>query len=270
MKEHLDYTNLLQFDNLNKEVGIKHFCTTRNGGVSEGSFSSFNLGNYSDDDPMNIFENRQILSHMWYMDASDFITPHQTHSSNVLVIDEEFMNKSQSDKIEVLYGIDASITHLNNIFLCATTADCTPILLYDRTKKVIGAIHAGWKGIVGGIIENTITAMKESYQTNPSDIVAAIGPSISQKNYEVGDELITNFEKAGIDLSSSSYINPTTNKYHIDLRRIACDQLVKMGVCIEQIETSSLCTYDESELFFSARRQSINCGRMLSGIKLED
>lgn len=270
MKRHPEYNSLLQFQSLNKEVGVEHFCTTRKGGVSIGSFSSFNLGNYSDDNPIDIFENRQILSRMWYMDIADFIIPHQTHSNNVLVIDEEFMNASSTDKVETLYGVDASITHLKNIFICATTADCVPILLYDKEKQIIAAIHAGWKGIVGGIICNTIDKMKERYGCNPSNIIAAIGPSISQKNYEVGDELITNFNKSGFDVSSASYINQQTNKWHIDLKLIVYNELIRLGVPSKQIETSSLCTYDEPELFFSARRQSIVSGRMLSGIKLVD
>ena len=185
MKIHSEHSALLQFDSLNNQTGIAHFVTTRKGGVSKGPFSSFNLGNYSDDCPIDIYENRLILSRMWYMDISDFIIPHQTHSNNVLVIDEDFMSASPSDKIEALYGVDASITHLKDVFLCATTADCVPILLYDKELQVIAAIHAGWKGIVSDIIENTITKMEEVYNTKPSHIIAAIGPSISQKNYEV-------------------------------------------------------------------------------------
>ena len=270
MKRHPDYFNLLQFDNLKMQSGIEHFCTTRKGGVSKGSFSTFNLGNYSDDNPIDIYENRQILSRMWYMDISDFIIPHQTHSSNVLVIDEAFMNSDQSEKIEALYGVDATITKLANIFLCATTADCVPILLYDNSKQIIAAIHAGWKGVVGGIIEKTISIMKELYQSSPSDIVAAIGPSISLKNYEVGEDLITKFKDAGYDLSSSSHMNQQTNMWHININLIAYNELVRLGLSPNHIETSSLCTYDETELFYSARRQSILCGRMLSGIKLID
>ncbi len=268
MKEHPEHSHLLQFESLNKLIGIEHFCSTRNGGVSKGSFSSLNLGNFSDDCTMDIYENRQILSRMWYMDISDFIVPHQTHSSNVALIDENFMKMSPSEKIDALYGVDATITHLKNIFLCATTADCVPVLLYDKEKQVVAAIHAGWKGIVGGILEHTITKMKEIYNSNPSDIIAAIGPSISQKNYEVGEELITMFNEAGFDLSSSAFVNQQTNKWHIDLKFIVHDALVKLGVMSQNIETSSLCTFDEAELFFSARRQSIVSGRMLSGIKL--
>lgn len=270
MKEHPEHNNLLQFDILSDQKSIEHFCTTRKGGVSKGSFSSFNLGNFSDDSPTNIFENRQILARTWYMSISDFIVPHQTHGNKVLVIDEEFMNLIPSEKIEILYGVDASITHLKDVFLCATTADCVPILLYDKMKQIVAAIHGGWSGLVGGIIENTISKMKEIYQSNPAEIIAAIGPSISQKNYEVGKELIVMFQEAGFNLSSSSYFNTQTQKWHIDLKLITHNELVRLGVFPQHIETSPLCTYDEPDLFFSARRQSIVSGRMLSGIMMVD
>ena len=270
MNQHPDYDNLLQFDNLNKHGSIEHFFTTRNGGVSNGEFSTFNLGNFSDDNPIDIYENREILSRMWYMDIVDFIVPHQTHSSNVMVIDEDFQSLAPSDKIDALYGIDATITHLKNIFLCATTADCVPILLYDTKKDVIAAIHAGWKGIVDKIIDNTLYKMIESYQTDPSDIIATIGPSISMKHYEIGADVVAKFEDAEIELKDASFFNENTSKLHINLKQIAHDKLFKLGVPAKQIDTTDLCTYDSAELFFSARRQSIHCGRMLSGIKLID
>ena len=270
MIKHPEHPSLLQFDILNREAGVEHFCTTRKGGVSKGPFSSLNLGNYSDDNPMDIYENRQILSRMWYMDIAHFIVPHQTHSSKVLVVNEAFMQANATQKIDALYGVDATITHLKNLFLCATTADCVPILLFDKEQQVIAAIHAGWKSIVGGIINNTISTMKEVYNTHPVNIIAAIGPSISQKKYEVGDELITLFNKAGFDLSSASYRNTKTNKWHLDLKYICGQELALLGVPPQQTETSTLCTYQEAQLFFSARRQSIVSGRMLSGIKLVD
>ena len=270
MKTHPDYNNLLQFCSLKNENAIEHFCTTRKGGVSKGAFSSLNLGNYSDDSPMAIYENRQILARMWYMEITDFIIPHQTHSSNVLVIDDAFMESSPSDKIEALYGIDATITHLKDIFLCATTADCVPILLYDKSKQVIAAIHAGWKGIVNNIIKNVIEEMKHVYQCNPSDIVAVIGPSISMKNYEIGEDVASKFRMMNIDLATASFLNAETNKLHIDLKQVVFNQLLNQGVPSKLIEKSNQCTFDNADLFFSARRQSINCGRMLSGIKLVD
>ena len=268
MKVHPEYPNILQFNNLSNEIGVEHFCTTRKGGVSKGEFTSFNQGNFSDDDTMDIFENRQILARMWYMDSKDFIVPHQTHGNAVMVIDDEFQQLDSSTKIDSLYGIDATITNLKNIFLCATTADCVPVLIYDKKKEIIAAVHAGWKGIVQGIIENTVSKMKSAFQSNPADFIVTIGPSISLKNYEIGEDVVSKFEEMNIDLTNASFLNTKTNKLHIDLNQIIHDKLVKLDVPSNQIEKSNLCTFDKDKLLFSARRQSIHCGRMLSGIKL--
>ena len=269
MKEHPEYSNLLLSNNLSSQNSVEHFFTTRNGGVSNGGFSTFNLGNFSDDNPIDIHENRQILSRMWYMDIADFIIPHQTHSSNVLIVDDDFLSLSSSSKIDALYGVDATITNKKNFFLCATTADCVPILLYDTKREVIAAVHAGWKGIIDLIIENTVDTMIETYQCNPIDIVVAIGPSISIEHYEIGEDVVTLFKMNGIDLNTASRLNTKTNKLHIDLKRISYNKLIDLGIPYHQIEVSELCTYENTDLFFSARRQSVHCGRMLAGIKMK-
>lgn len=156
MTPHPQYDNLLLFDLFEKEENIVHFTTTREGGVSHGAFSSFNMGNFSDDNPLYIRENREILARMFYMDISRFIVPHQTHGANVLTIDREFLALDSATAIETLYGVDATISAEKGIFLCVTTADCVPIILYDSQKEVISAIHAGWRGTVGRIVEKTI------------------------------------------------------------------------------------------------------------------
>lgn len=270
MQKHPEHSSLLQFDILNREAGIKHFCTTRKGGVSRGPFLSLNLGNYSDDNPMDIYENRQILSRMWYMDISDFIVPHQTHGNKVLRIDDAFMQASASQKTEMLYGVDATITQLKNVFLCVTTADCVPILLYDKKNQVIAAIHAGWKGILKGIISETIGDMMLYYKTQTSDLIVAMGPSISQKHFEVDKDLVYEFINAGFELTGAMYHLDKTNKWYLDLKTICKSDMIVIGVNRDNIEASTLCTFQEADLFFSARRQSILSGRMLSGIMMAD
>ncbi|MFA6913394.1 MAG: laccase domain-containing protein, partial [Proteiniphilum sp.] len=91
MKVHPQYRNLLQFDLFRKEESILHFSTTRTGGVSNGTYASFNMGNFSDDNPLHIYENRQILARMFYMEMDQFIVPHQTHGTRLLVIDDSFL-----------------------------------------------------------------------------------------------------------------------------------------------------------------------------------
>ena len=271
MKQHPQHNNLLQFENLSKINEIAHFSTTRVGGVSSGSYSSFNMGNFSDDSPLNIYENRKILTHMFYMDINDFIIPHQTHGSKVLIVDDEFLALDHSATIETMYGIDAVITNKKGKFICATTADCVPILIYDNISKAIAAIHAGWKGTSARIVENTISEMQKQYGSSTKDMIVAIGPSINIEHYEVGDEVIEVFKDNGYDMSDPKVCSQrqASSKYHINLKEINRRTFINLGVPKESIETTELCTYEREDLFFSARRQTEHSGRMLTGIKLK-
>ena len=264
-----DYENLLFFEKLKQIDSISHFSTTRKGGVSSGEFSSLNLGNYSDDSSLNIYENRSIVARKFHIEEKDLITPHQTHGCEVINIDKEFLNLPKSEQVDMLYGIDASITKERGVFLCVTTADCIPILLYDPISKSIGSIHAGWKGTSRRISKNTINAMIESFGTSPNDLIACIGPSISIDIYEVGQEVEDIFNANGFVLDdSNSYRNTESGKIHLDLKEINRQELVRLGVNPANIEKSDLCTFHNKDLFFSARRQSIHSGRMLTSIMM--
>ena len=271
MKHHPQYNNLLQFDQLSQINDIVHFSTTRVGGVSNGTYSSFNMGNFSDDSPLNIHENRKILAQMFYMKMNDFIIPHQTHGTRVLKIDEEFLKLDHTTSIEIMYGVDSIITDIRDKFLCVTTADCVPIIIFDKKTKAIAAIHAGWKGTSGKIVDKTISAMQKEYNSTPQDMFVGIGPAISQQNYEVGNEVIQEMSDNGIDLSHSNVCTEkySTSKYHINLKEINRRELISLGVPEANIETSQLCTFEKQELFFSARRQTVHSGRMLTGIMLK-
>ncbi len=271
MKPHPSYHNLLLFDLFDREEDIVHFTTTRVGGVSEGAFSSFNMGNFSDDSPLNINENREILSRMLYMDMNRFIIPHQTHGSRVLTIDRQFLSLDHATAIEALYGVDATITEEKDLFLCVTTADCVPVVLYDRRKGVIAAIHAGWKGTVGWIVEKTVMEMVRQFGASPGDMIAGIGPAIDVSHYEVGDEVARRFHDEGFDLSDAALFPRKTaaSKYHIDLKEVNRRELIRLGVPEVHIEKSTLCTFGREDLFFSARRQTVHSGRMLTGIMMK-
>lgn len=271
MKIHPEYKNLLLFNLFANEEGIAHFSSTRQGGVSKGAYASLNTGNFSDDSPLNIHENRKIIARMFYKSMDDFVIPHQTHGTNVLTINQDFLSLDHASAIETLYGVDAVITDEEGIFLCVTTADCVPVLLYDKKQGVVAAIHAGWKGTVGRIVEKCIQAMRRDYGSLPKDILTGIGPAISQSRYEVGDEVVGQFVSNGFDLSDDMvcYRNKATTKCHINLKEVNRRELIRLGVPEAQIEVCDLCTYENQEYFFSARRQSIHSGRMLTGIAKE-
>ena len=133
-------------------------------------------------------------------------------------------------------------------------------------KQVIAAVHAGWRGTVGRIVEKTIETMKLHYGTEGKDVVACIGPSISLESFEVGDEVYASFEEAGFDMSR---IAKKYEKWHLDLWEANRLQLLAHDVLPENIEVASICTYQHHEDFFSARRLGIKSGRILSGICME-
>ena len=268
MQPHPEHNNLLLFNLLATEAKVVHFSSTRVGGVSSGSFSSFNMGNFSDDNPLNIKENRDILARMLHLSSNQFIIPHQTHGTKVLIVNKAFLSLPKSEAQEQLYGVDATITREKGVFLCATTADCVPILLYDREKEAVAAIHAGWRGTVGRIVEKTISTMEQELGTSPNNLLAAIGPSISMEHYEVGDEVISRFTEAGFNLHNPalSFRKTAQSRAHIDLKEINRCELLRLGLKPSNIEKSNLCTYSREDLFFSARRQTIHSGRMLTGI----
>ena len=180
-------------------------------------------------------------------------------------IDDTFLIKGITERKEALEGVDALITDRKGECLCISTADCVPVLCYDRKRKAIAAIHAGWKGTVARIVSKTLEAMAAEYGTQGEDITACIGPSISLSAFEVGDEVYDKFRNEGFDMEQ---IAVRQDKWHIDLWKANRMQLEGFGVKPENIQTAGICTWTDNQDFFSARRQGIASGRILSGIML--
>lgn len=257
---------MITYNLLNKYKEIAHFCTSREGGVSVGNYASFNLSPFSGDNPDNFLENIKILASRLGIGLDKIIIPYQIHGTEIRVIDESFFKLNFEQKKAFLNGIDAIITKLPSICIGITTADCVPILFFDPVKKVIAAAHAGWRGTCGKIAEKTILTLIEKFECNPSDILVTIGPSISVEMYEVGNELVESFEKAGFDISE--IFSTKNNSLYLDLWKANEQLLIKNGILQQNIEIAGICTYTEHEKFFSARRLGIKSGRMLSGIML--
>jgi YfiH family protein len=260
--------NLLSYANLNHFANeIRHFSSTRTGGTSSGEFASLNLGNYSHDLRENIDRNRQLLCDELDIPFLNLIGAHQVHSAKVILIDEALLALPEYERKASLEGYDAVISRIPGICITATTADCVPILLFDPVNKAVAAIHSGWKGTLENITGITIDRMQQEFSTNPKDLVAAIGPCISGAVYEVGEDLVVQFQEKGFDVSH--YFHSKENsKFVFDIRLTVAEELQAKGV--KNIELSPHCTYSEPELFFSARRQGILSGRLLSGIGIID
>lgn len=257
---------MITYKLLGKYKEIAHFCTDRTGGASMGNYASFNMSPFSGDNPADYNRNKSILCRQLGIEPHKIIIPYQTHGTDILEIDTSFFQLSEEEKSNSLHGIDALYTQLPGICIGVTTADCVPLLFFDPEKQVIAAAHAGWRGTCAGIAEKTISSLVGRFNCEPSDILVAIGPSISSNVYEVGKEVVDHFEDAGFDIPTIITTNHTS--YYLDLWKANQSSLEKAGVLSKHIEISGICTYTEHERFFSARRLGIKSGRMMSGIML--
>ena len=161
--------------NLKKFKNIKHCFFSRRGGFSSGLYKSLNCGKGSRDKRKNISKNLEYVSKKMYVKKKRLILMHQTHSNKVIEINEKNLDKNINS--------DAMITRYKKIALGVLTADCVPILVYDKRNKIIGCIHAGWRGALSGIIKKTIIKIRR--KNSRYDIFASVGPCISIKSYEV-------------------------------------------------------------------------------------
>ncbi len=241
--------------------GIRHGYFTRLGGVSEGIYRGLNTGTGSDDDPAKVIENRRRVA-AWMGVAPDcLLSVHQIHSPDVVLVHEKFTGERPK--------ADALVTNQPGLAICASAADCGPVLFADADAGVIGAAHAGWKGALTGVLENTVAAM-ETLGARRDRITAVLGPSISQANYEVGPEFVARF--AEMDAANARYFEPSGRDGHalFDLNTYTVDRLSRAGV---QAAMLGRCTYAEEDLFYSYRRathrKEADYGRLISAIVLE-
>ncbi|HZL11258.1 MAG TPA: peptidoglycan editing factor PgeF [Prolixibacteraceae bacterium] len=247
--------SVFKFESFKKYKNIAHFITTKEGWVS-GNKPRF-TGN--EESEYAAFRKELAVSGEWKV--NQFVFPRQTHSDQVGLANSE--NRA-SDFVDT----DALITNEPGLFVCVQTADCVPVLLYDTQQKVVAAIHAGWRGTVSKIVQKTILKMTQKYDCNPDDIIAGIGPSIHMHAYEVGPEVVLEVQSSFSN--SSSLLKPSLNsgKAYFDLWEANKTILIESGVPEGNIEVMGLCSFEHAGLFYSARRDGADTGRMVSGIKL--
>lgn len=259
---------MLGYELLSMYPNISHFVTTRKGGIGTGNYTSFNCSPYCRDQEETVKCNQELLRQGLSQNDIKLIIPQQTHGADICVIDEAFLNSSEEEQRKQLNSKDAVVTNQRGCCVCISTADCVPLLLYDRKKHVVAAIHAGWRSTVSYIVTKTLQLMQEVYKTKGEDVIATIGPSISLISFEVGEEVYKAFEMVGFDMDRISYWDQDSGKPHINLQEANRMQLIDFGIPQNQIELANICTYIHHEEFFSARRLGIDSGRMLSGIMI--
>ena len=253
------------------------FSTTRQGGVSLGAYSSFNINEYCGDTAEHISENRRLLAQRLGIAPDHIILPHQVHGAEVRQIGADFLLLPENERRMIVEGVDALVTNQHGICIGVSTADCIPVLLYDEAHHAVAAIHAGWRGTVQRIVQTTIDMMHLYYHTQPSELRAIIGPGISRDSFEVGDEVYEEFLQEGFDMAVVACQRPNMKKegsvdqplkWHIDLPQCNALLLCQSGVPADHIQSSGICTYQHSDQFFSARQLGIQSGRIFTGIML--
>jgi len=251
---------LIKSKKLAKIENLKHGFFNSIGGHSKNIYKSLNCGPGSLDNKTNIKKNLQIVRKKISDKAKNIILLHQVHSNKFIFIDKKYSNKNKPKA-------DAVITNQRNLPIAVLTADCVPILVFDNQRKMIAAIHAGWKGAFKGIISKVIKFMiKRGSKTK--NIIAVIGPSISVKNYEVQKDFYKKFTRK--DKTSHKFFKMSKEKLYFNLSSYVKSLILKSGV--KKIEKIDVDTFDAKNKFFSARRsKSLNhadYGRNISIIML--
>jgi len=253
---------MLQAQSLSKLPGIRHGFFTRAGGVSEGVYESLNGGVGSEDSPAKVAENRARMAKHLGVAPDRFLTCYQIHSPEVVVAETPWPSNERP-------RADAIVTRTPNLAIGISTADCGPVLLAEPEARVIGAAHAGWRGALTGVIEQTVTAMEE-LGAKRGRIVAAAGPMIRQPNYEVGQDLIDRF--VATDPNTIRFFKPAQRPGHsmFDLAGYVVSRLRRAEIA--EIEDLGLCTYADPAQFYSYRRATHRAepdyGRHINAIAL--
>jgi len=241
---------------------IRHAFFTRQGGVSGGLYTSLNGGVGSRDDATDVAENRSRMAAALGVEPQCLLTAYQIHSPQAVVVETAWTPQDRP-------RADGIVTRTPDLAIGVTTADCGPILLADPAVGVIGAAHAGWRGALTGIIETTVAAM-EQLGAERGRIHAALGPTIRQRNYEVGPDLIARFAADDPDSQRFFVAAPREGHALFDLAGFIGMRLARAGV--EQFEDLELCTYADPVRFFSFRRSThqgeADYGRHVNAIAL--
>lgn len=255
---------MLQAATLSKLARIRHGFFTRASGVSQGVYATLNGGVGSNDAPEKVAENRARMAAALGVKPDHLLTAYQIHSADVVVADKPWSKESRP-------RADAIVTRTPHLAISVSTADCGPLLFADAQARVIGAVHAGWRGAFTGVIEAAVAAM-EKLGADRSRIAAALGPTIRQPNYEVGPEFVERFVTA--DRGNTRFFVATERTGHamFDLTGYIADRVQRAGIM--NFEDLGLCTFAEPERFFSFRRTTKlnepDYGRHINAIALDD
>jgi len=238
---------------------LTHAFCTRRGGVSQGDYESLNMSFKEGDEDNHVLQNWGRLAAAFNIPLEQFLVVNQVHKDDIFIVKP--YGGYFSSRAELDY--DAIMTDRADLAICVKTADCVPVFIADRVKKVIAAVHAGWRGSALGISAKAVRLLQDNYGSSPQDILAAIGPSIGQCCYQVDEAVADNFLKQE-DNENILFAAKKAGKWMLDLAEANRRQILHSGIPEENIDVSDLCTVCNQDKFFSHRGSGGITGRQIS------
>lgn len=247
---------------------VRHGFSTRLGGVSEGYYSSLNLSFTRGDEEEAVRENFRRIGKAIGVSCEDMVFSQQTHTTNVRIVTEADRGMGIMRPRD-FHDVDGLVTNVSGLCLVTFYADCVPLFFVDPVKKVIGLSHSGWRGTVGKIGKVTVELMKEQYGCHPSDILAAVGPSICQDCYEVSEEVVEKFrENFAQKYWEDLFYQKENGKYQLNLWKANEIIFTESGILPEHMAVTNLCTHCNSDVLYSHRTAGDKRGNLAAFLAL--
>ena len=254
-KNNISYIKFKKLEKYNIEhafyIGKELNFKTRD---KDGNKMEYNIKNY--DKFLKLFNLNYI----------NVVKPIFKHSIHYKIVEKKYNQNNPDIGLDEYFNIDSLITNKKNFILAATSADCNIILIYDKKNNIIANVHSGWLGTLNGVVINTINGMKEKFNTNPSDLICCICPSIRICHFEVGYDVFNAFKNK---YNNDKYYQFINNKWHVDLVNIIKDNLIDLGVYKNNIIDSNICTMCNSDKMHSYRAYKSNSGLNMGFICLK-
>lgn len=247
------------FDSLD-DAGVIHAVFTRRGGLSPDPWSSLNVGGLLGDDPKRVYQNRVLSFYSMGLAPESVYDAWQVHGAEVICTDKPRPPDQPHNKADAIFTASPEVT------LFMRFADCVPVVLYDPVKKVIGLVHAGWKGTVEGVVTRAVEAMQLEYGSQTQDIFTALGPSIGAHHYEIGDEVAAQVIRA-FGQEAGELLPRRNGSAHLDLW--AANRLLLERAGVRKIEVCGICTACHPEDWYSHRGEGGKTGRFGALIALK-
>lgn len=263
----------LAFPRLEACQEVVHGFSTRLGGISGGACSSMNLSFSRGDDPAAVAENYRRISRAIGFSPEDIVCSDQTHTTNVVVAEKKHCGSGVTRE-KSWTDVDGMVTNERGVVLCTSFADCVPLYFVDPVHHAIGLSHSGWRGTVGQIGKLTVEKMRQTYGTDPKDILAAIGPSICQDCYEVSGDVIIQIKEAYAEERWDSLFYAQgrpdgEEKYQLNLWQACRYTMLDAGILPQHISMPNLCTCCNPQFLFSHRASKGKRGNLNAFLMLK-